>query len=263
MSNVMLESGIVEPLVLEICQPFPFEQQRPMRAVPHLCRFENPPAETAFPLEYAFHLLGDCSGKQVVALGCGDGLNPLALASFGARVIALDRSYENLKLTDERAKAHGVEDRLALIHHNTARLPIDDSNADCVLCVAPMNSVDCIPLGRQIRRILKPGGIGVFIQPIIGSGWLGTLSRYALRPESLIDRHFPLTMERAHRVSRAVGRSGRLREFELTSRAVERMGVQSFSTIKKSHELDAWMFGRSAFARALASLLVWEARKER
>ena len=185
-------------------------------------------------------MIGDCRGKRVVALGCGDGLNPVALASFGAKVFALDRSCDNLKLTDERARAHGLEEKIALVHHDAARIPVDASSIDRVFCAAPMNSADCISLGRQIRRILKPGGAGIFIQLITRSGWFGMLSRYVLRPESLIDHHFPLTIERAHSVSRAVGYSGRLREFKLTSRVLEKMGVQSFST-----------------------MLVWEARKEK
>ena len=43
-------------------------------------RFESVSAETSLPLEYAFHLLGDLSGKTVVDLGAGDGRNAVLLA---------------------------------------------------------------------------------------------------------------------------------------------------------------------------------------
>ena len=34
-------------------------------------RYENPPADTCFPLEYAYHLLGDPRDKTVLEYGCG------------------------------------------------------------------------------------------------------------------------------------------------------------------------------------------------
>ena len=38
-----------------------------------LARYQNPPADTCYPLEYAFYLLGDAQDKLVVDLGCGAG----------------------------------------------------------------------------------------------------------------------------------------------------------------------------------------------
>src|ERR1700694_2642909 len=38
-------------------------------------RYLNPPADTPYGLEYAFHLLGDVRGKTVLDLGCGTGEN--------------------------------------------------------------------------------------------------------------------------------------------------------------------------------------------
>ncbi len=34
-------------------------------------RYRNPPAETVYPLEYAYYLLGDIEGKTIVDYGCG------------------------------------------------------------------------------------------------------------------------------------------------------------------------------------------------
>lgn len=36
-------------------------------------RYVNPSSDTAFPLEYAFWLLGNVRGKTVLDLGCGSG----------------------------------------------------------------------------------------------------------------------------------------------------------------------------------------------
>jgi len=51
-------------------------------------RYLNPPADTAFPLEYSFHLLGDARDKKVLDLGCGSGEEMIALLHRGARLSA-------------------------------------------------------------------------------------------------------------------------------------------------------------------------------
>src|SRR5262249_20945327 len=52
-----------------------------------LARYMNPCPATAFPLEYAYALLGDVRSRLVLDFGCGSGENSLLLASRGARVI--------------------------------------------------------------------------------------------------------------------------------------------------------------------------------
>ncbi len=38
-------------------------------------RYLGPPADTCYPLEYSYHLLGDERGKTVLEYACGDGIN--------------------------------------------------------------------------------------------------------------------------------------------------------------------------------------------
>ena len=52
---------------------------RPVRAE----RYLNPKADTAFPLEYAFHLLGNVKEKLVLGLGCGSGEEVIPLLRRG------------------------------------------------------------------------------------------------------------------------------------------------------------------------------------
>src|SRR4051794_13888528 len=55
-------------------------------------RYLSPPEDTAYPLEYAYWLLGDVRDKTVLDLGCGSGSNTVLLADRGARVTGLDLS---------------------------------------------------------------------------------------------------------------------------------------------------------------------------
>src|SRR5271154_6088551 len=64
-------------------------------------RYINPPANTAFPLEYAFHLLGDVRGKTVLDFGCGAGENVIPLIERGAHVIGMDISPDLIAIAQK------------------------------------------------------------------------------------------------------------------------------------------------------------------
>lgn len=77
-----------------------------LRADKHqVARYLNPPADTCYPLEYAYHLLGEVQGRSVVDFGCGSGENSLLLAQRKAKVYAM-----HLRVVDScGAAAFGVE----------------------------------------------------------------------------------------------------------------------------------------------------------
>ena len=231
--------------------------------VSNIRRYENISADTPFPLEYAFHLLGKVRGKTIVDLGCGEGRNTVILAALGANVIAVDISDQSLEITGKRLQANGVDKNVTLIHSNAMTIPIDDSHADGVLCAAVLHHVDCIVTARQIRRILKPGGVASFQEPVTGPAWLVKLKSFVPAPDNVSDDERPLTTEQIRAVSRCVGKPGRSRYFSLSTRILNRVGIRSFPVVKKALEVDTWLLSHLPFTRALASPLVWEARKER
>ena len=227
-----------------------------------ILRYDHPSPGTPFPLEYAFYLLGDVQGKTIVDFGCGDGLNTVILATLGAKVIAIDVSDKSLETTGDRVRANRLDASVLLVHGDAAAIPVADGAVDGVLCAATLRHVDHLAAARQIRRILKPGGIASFVEQLTGPLWLTRLKNWLPRPEHVIDGERPLTMKQVFSVSRAVGRPGRSRKFMLTSRIFERVGIRHFPAMRKSHEMDSWILRHFASTRALASPLVWEARKE-
>ncbi len=225
-------------------------------------RYDNPSANTPYPLEYAFHLLGNLRGKTIVDLGCGDGLNTTILALLGARVISVDISDKSLELTCNRVRANGVIQNVTLVHSDAAGIPLGDHFADGVLCAAILHHVDCLATARQIRRILKPGGVAVFSEPLAGPSFVGAIKTFLPKTDGVSDDEAPLTLAQVEGVSRAVGREGRRREFGFTMRLINRTGVGSPSLARKFHRFDAWVFEKLPVTRVLASPLVWEAYKE-
>jgi len=170
---------------------------------PFVRRFEFVSAKSPLPLEYAFHLLGDLRWKTVVDLGAGDGRNAVLLALLGARVFAVDVTDGNLKLVSRRAVVNGVGERVVVVHRSVESIPVADASIDRVICTETLQEADYLRTGRQIRRILKPGGIAAFIQVVPGSGWRRFLGRHS----------DSLTTSQCQAASRAVGRAGRSRRF--------------------------------------------------
>src|SRR5262245_32502708 len=146
--TVQTEGPKIEAVLLkEEVRNYPTEWIMPRQSIQ---RYEQPAADTPFPLEYAFHLLGDLAGKTIVDLECTEGVNTLILASLGAQVISVDVSDKNLSLTVERARANGIERNITLGPLKDGRIPVDDARADRVLCTGTLQEFDYITMARQI-----------------------------------------------------------------------------------------------------------------
>ena len=131
-------------------------------------RYRTPPKKTAFPLEYAFYLLGDVRGKTVLEYGCGDGENTVVLANRGARVIAFDISPELLAVAKERLEVNRCEG-VELLIGSAHNLPLPDESIDVVFGMAILHHLDLEIASREIRRVLKKDGRGIFEEPLRNS----------------------------------------------------------------------------------------------
>ena len=132
----------------------------------NVARYMNPPLDTAYPLEFAFAVLGDVSGKTILDFGCGSGENSLLLARRGAHVIGVDISTALLSLASRRLALNGVGDSAQFVVGSAHDLPLRDGSVDAVLGIAILHHVDLEAAAREIRRVLKPGGRAIFQEPV-------------------------------------------------------------------------------------------------
>jgi SAM-dependent methyltransferase len=198
----------------------------------------------------------------ILDLGCGDGLNTMLLAMLGARVVAVDVSKKSLEVTRERICANKLHPNVILVHADPSAIPIQESKVDGVLCAGALRPLDCIIVARQIRRILKPAGIAVFVEQVCGPSWWFSVKTLFAKSGQVTYDESRLTATQVYAVSRAVGKPGRSRQFMVTRGLLHRIGVQSFSGMKRSQETRQWVFNGPEFTRSFTSPLVWEARKE-
>lgn len=155
-------------------------------------RYLSPPENTVYPLEYAFHLLGDIGGKTVLEYGCGDGPNTVVLVRRGANVIGLDLSEELLALAERRLAANLCR-RAMLLLGSAHALPLRDESVDIVFGIAILHHLDLELASREVQRVLKKGGRAIFQEPMRNSKLLARLRRlFPLRADvSPVER--PLT----------------------------------------------------------------------
>jgi len=134
-----------------------------------VARYLDPPAETCYPLEYSYHLLGDVRGKVVLEYGCGDGLNTLALARRGALVKALDISPELLDVARRRLRVNGADSNVEFMVGSAHDMPLEDESVDVVFGIAILHHLDLQLSTREVRRVLRRGGRAIFQEPVRNS----------------------------------------------------------------------------------------------
>lgn len=136
-----------------------------------LSRYLDPPADTVYPLEYSFHLLGDVSGKTILEYGCGDGENTVVLAAREAgRVISLDISPDLIEIARRRLKVNGVgDDGVEFVVGSAHDVPLPDDSVDVVFGIAILHHLDLGLAAREVRRVLRPGGRAIFQEPVRSS----------------------------------------------------------------------------------------------
>ncbi len=135
-----------------------------------LSRYMNPPADTCYPLEYSFHLLGDVRGKTVLEYGCGDGENTVALARRGAAsVVSLDISPELIEIARRRLEVNGVKATVEFVVGSAHDVPLPDESVDIVFGMAILHHLDLALAAREVRRVLRKGGRAIFQEPVRSS----------------------------------------------------------------------------------------------
>ncbi len=160
----------------------------------NLRRYLNPPARTPYPLEYAFHAIGNVAGKTVLDFGCGNGENSLPLVNRGARVIGLDVSEDLLDLARRRLALHGLGRRATFLAGSAHDLPLPDNSVDAVMGIAILHHLDLELAAREVHRVLKPGAVAVFQEPVRNSKLLKAVrAMIPYRSEEVSDYERPLT----------------------------------------------------------------------
>jgi SAM-dependent methyltransferase len=118
-------------------------------------------AETAIENRLALEKFGDLRGKQLLDLGCGAGETSayFALRGDGVRYLVRDdgRSRSPCRLVWRQA---------ATAQDGGGGLELLDAAFPCVFGNGGLHHVELLPAIRKVHRVLRPGGIAVFVEPL-------------------------------------------------------------------------------------------------
>ena len=109
--------------------------------------------------------------KRVLELGCGNGLNALVMASFGADVVANDLSPETARILKEAAAKLQIES-LQVFVGDFATIPFEPHSFDFVVGKAFLHHLTHELEDHYLSkaaRLLKPTGEARFCEPAVNS----------------------------------------------------------------------------------------------
>ena len=200
-------------------------------------RYLEPPQNTVYPLEYAFHLLGDIRGKTVLEYGCGDGPNLIVLSRRGARVIGVDISPEMLALAKQRIIANRCGET-ELVLASAHALPLPDSSVDVIFGISILHHLDLEMASGEVHRVLKKDGRAIFLEPLRNSRLLTQMRKVFPKRKgaSLFER--PLTNEEIRNFAGPCYYRSRMFHLVL-SRLANKLPILKSPTLKMCQYVDA------------------------
>ena len=117
-------------------------------------------------LEQIEALLAGMAGAAVLDLGCGGGHVAFRAAPHVGRVVAVDVTPAMLAQVAAEAAGRGLAN-IETLRGAAEALPCAAAEFDGVLCRFSAHHWNDLEAGlREVRRVLKPGGLGVFIDTV-------------------------------------------------------------------------------------------------
>ncbi|MBI2839971.1 MAG: methyltransferase domain-containing protein [Acidobacteria bacterium] len=116
-------------------------------------------------------------GRRLLEVGCGIGIDLVRFAKGGARVTGVDLSETAIRLTRTNFQSRGMSNGAQMIIGNGEQLPFAENTFDVVYAHGVIQyTADAARLIADCRRVLKPGGDGIFMVYNRVS-WLNALSK--------------------------------------------------------------------------------------
>jgi 2-polyprenyl-3-methyl-5-hydroxy-6-metoxy-1,4-benzoquinol methylase len=107
------------------------------------------------------------SGEQkLLDFGSGTGEYSLLFAKIGYQVFGFDISPSNVSLAENLAQKYGLADKTHFSTSTAERLDYASEHFDVVVGIDILHHVDISRSVRECLRVLKPGGIAIFKEPV-------------------------------------------------------------------------------------------------
>ncbi len=135
--------------------------------------------------------------QRLLDFGCGMGVSGITFAKLGYQVEGFDISTGNIEVANRLAKQHDLADRCRFVTMPAETLNYPDNHFDVIVGMDILHHVDIYKVMDEINRVLKPGGIAIFKEPIrvpaldaVRESWL---IRKLAPTETSYDKHVHIT----------------------------------------------------------------------
>jgi 2-polyprenyl-3-methyl-5-hydroxy-6-metoxy-1,4-benzoquinol methylase len=131
--------------------------------------------------QFAAMLLGDIQGKSLLDFGCGMGEEAIYFAQLGAQVTAIDISEVGVELTQRRAAHNRLGDRVDARVMRADPTEFPSESFDIIHGLGILHHLpDLEQALREIQRLLKPGGMAIFLEPVGNSPVVESIKEWLL-----------------------------------------------------------------------------------
>jgi SAM-dependent methyltransferase len=195
--------------------------------------------------------LGEINGKRVLDIGTGYGHELLELTLRGALAVGVDFALPRLSQIPRRAEEAGIE--LAAVAGDCHGLPLADRAFDVVYGNAVLAHLDRPRALDEIKRVLRPDGRLVLIEPLDRHPLLRPYRRVLIARKEVVSYLAYEELDSDH-----LGGGYELQPFGLTSvllLPLAALGVDGAlwrGLARILGHLDAFLFRRSLWARRAA-----------
>ena len=147
------------------------------------------------PLEQMFAFLGPTlEGQRVLEICCHTCEFGAILARLGADVVSVDIAEPLIAVAQRRARVNGVAEHLHPLVMSVHEMGFPDESFDVVFGKAALHHLDLDAARDEIHRVLRPGGIAVFSEPVSFSPWLAAIREHVpIEPNRESPDERPLT----------------------------------------------------------------------
>jgi ubiquinone/menaquinone biosynthesis C-methylase UbiE len=125
--------------------------------------------------QHAAIKMGDLKGKYLLDYGCGMGEEAIYFAKLGATVTAIDISPVGIDITKKRAIYNGLSGQINAYVGDVTKTVLPSDSFDIVHGIGILHHVGIKEGLYEVKRLLKKGGIGVFLEPMSNSKFIDRL----------------------------------------------------------------------------------------
>ncbi|WMW23027.1 class I SAM-dependent methyltransferase [Methanolobus mangrovi] len=121
----------------------------------------------SLPAQWAAETFRKEGKAKILELGAGQGRDTLFFAGNGFEVYSLDYSKKGIQVIEQKARENGLSEHITTLQYDVRKpLPFEDETFDAcyshMLYCMPLTISELESVSKEIKRVLKPGGLNIF-----------------------------------------------------------------------------------------------------